>query len=175
MPVGQNLSSSAYSNWRYTLNPAAYSASIKEGNNKITPKMLCEGNPVSITKFYSINVSGVNETLPELVTANSNASGAPSVLPVSSNISLANQSSSDPTSNTNPSSSSDRTSGSVHHHHHHHESSVHQKNVNDKVTGDSNHHKKQSSPSNHHHNNIQGKGSDLAHNIITRVEKRLGI
>lgn len=69
MPVGQNLSSSAYSNWRYTLNPAAYSASIKEGNNKITAKMLCEGNPVSITKFYSINVTGVNEILPELVTA----------------------------------------------------------------------------------------------------------
>src|SRR5215831_3155708 len=107
MPVGQNLSSSAYSNWRYTLNPAAYSASIKEGNNKITAKMLCEGNPVSITKFYSINVTGANETLPELVTANGNASAAPSVLPVSSNISLAN---------TNPSSSSDRTSGSVHHH-----------------------------------------------------------
>jgi hypothetical protein len=139
--------------------------------------MLCEGNPVSITKSHSINVTGVNETLPELVTANSNASAAPSVLPVSSNISLANQSSSDPTSNTNPSSSSDRTSGSVHHHHHHHhhESSVHQKNVNNKVTGDSNHHKKQSSPSNHHHNNNQGKGSDLAHNIITRLEKRLGI
>jgi hypothetical protein len=175
MPVGQNLSSSAYSNWRHTHNPAAYSASIKEGNNKITAKMLCEGNPVSITKSHSINVTGVNETLPELVTANSNASAAPSVLPVSSNISLANQSSSDPTSNTNPSSSSDRTSGSVHHHHHHHESSVHQKNVNDKVTGDYNHHKKQSSPSNHHHNNNQGKGSDLAHNIITPVEKRLGI
>src|SRR5262249_7429012 len=127
MPVGQNLSSSAHSKWRYTLNPAAYSSSIKEGNNKITAKMHCEGNPVSITKFYSINVTGVNETLPELVTANSNASAAPSVLSVSSNISPANQSSSDPTSNTNSSSSSDRTSGSVHHHHHH-ESSVHQKN-----------------------------------------------
>jgi len=122
---------------------------------------------LSALRNYSIN-----EILPELVTDNSNASAAPSVLPVSSNISLANQSSSDPTSNTNPSSSSDRTSSSVHHHH---ESSVHQKNVNDKVTGDSNHHKKQSSPSNHHHNNNQGKGSDLAHNIITPVEKRFGI
>lgn len=165
LPVGQNLSSNAYSDWKYTLNPVSYPASIKEGNNRITAKMHCERSPVSITKFYSINVTGVNQTLPKLVTAYSNASAAPSVLPVSSNISLANQSSSDPTKNTNP------TGSSVHHH----ESSVHQTNNNHKGTVDSNHHKKQSSPRNHHHKDNQGKGSDMANKIVTRVERRLGI
>ena len=166
LPIGQNLSSNAYSDWSYTLNPVSYPASIKEGNNKITAKMHCEGSPVSITKFYSINVTGVNQTLPKLVTAYSNASAAPSVLPVSSNISLANQSSSDPTSNTNP------TGTSVHHHH---ESSVHQTNDNKKGTVDSNHHKKQSSPSSHHHKDHQGKGSDIASKIVTHVKRLLGI
>ncbi|HKR57364.1 MAG TPA: hypothetical protein VJR67_00665, partial [Candidatus Nitrosopolaris sp.] len=166
LPVNQNLSSSSYSNWRYTINPAVYPASIKEGNNKITAKMLCEGNPVSAKKFYSVNVTGVNGTLPELVTANSNASAAPSVLPVSSNASVANQSSSSDPTPTNPSPSSDTTSSNVHHH----ESSGHQKNSNDKGTGNSSHHKKQSITTNH-----QGKGSDFAHNIITSIERRLGI
>ena len=166
LPVDQNLSSNTYSNWRYTINPAVYPASIKEGNNKITAKMLCEGNPVSTKKFYSVNVTGVNGTLPELVTANSNASAAPSVLPVSSNASVANQSSSSDPTPTNPSSSSDTTSSTVHHH----ESSGHQKNGNDKGTGNSSHHKKQSITTHH-----QGKGSDFAHNIITSIERRLGI
>src|SRR5215472_4756859 len=48
-----------YSKWKYTFTPA-YAATIREGINRITAKLLCQANPVNLTKFYSINVTGMN-------------------------------------------------------------------------------------------------------------------
>jgi hypothetical protein len=48
-----------YSKWKYTFTPA-YAGTIREGVNRITAKLLCQANPVNVTKFYSINVTGIN-------------------------------------------------------------------------------------------------------------------
>jgi hypothetical protein len=45
-----------YSKWKYTFTPA-YAGTIREGVNRITAKLLCQANPVNVTKFYSINVT----------------------------------------------------------------------------------------------------------------------
>jgi hypothetical protein len=58
-------------------------------------------------KIYSINITGVNQTVPKFVSIN-NASGAPSVLPVSSNSSLLNPTL-DPANNTNTNSPATNT------------------------------------------------------------------
>jgi hypothetical protein len=46
----------AYTNWTFTASPS-YST-IKQGINKITAKYSCPQN-VNLTKFYSVNVTGV--------------------------------------------------------------------------------------------------------------------
>jgi len=46
-----------YSSWRYTITPNY--AVIKEGQNKITAKISCASNPTNLTKYSSLNVTGV--------------------------------------------------------------------------------------------------------------------
>ena len=57
-PIGQT-GGNDYSKWKYTFTPA-YAGTIREGVNRITAKLLCQANPVNLTKFYSINVTGMN-------------------------------------------------------------------------------------------------------------------
>jgi len=46
-----------YSSWRYALTPNY--AAMKHGQNKITAKITCVANPTNLTKFNSVNVTGV--------------------------------------------------------------------------------------------------------------------
>ena len=57
-PIGET-GGNDYSKWKYILTPA-YAGTIREGINRITAKLLCQANPVNLTKFYSINVTGMN-------------------------------------------------------------------------------------------------------------------
>jgi hypothetical protein len=61
-PIGQ-VGGNSYSRWSYTLTPP-YNGTIREGTNKITAKLLCQAIPENLTKFYSINVTGVNQIAP---------------------------------------------------------------------------------------------------------------
>ena len=47
----------------YIINLAVLS--IKRGINRITAKLLCKADPVNLTKFYSINVTGTNKIIPK--------------------------------------------------------------------------------------------------------------
>jgi hypothetical protein len=57
IPTGQ-AGAYDYSKWKYTFTPA-YAGTIREGANRITAKLLCQAIPVNLTKFYSINVTGI--------------------------------------------------------------------------------------------------------------------
>jgi hypothetical protein len=57
IPTGQ-AGGDDYSKWKYTFIPA-YTGTITEGINRITAKLLCQAIPVNLTKFYSINVTGI--------------------------------------------------------------------------------------------------------------------
>jgi uncharacterized membrane protein YgcG len=46
-----------YSTWRYGITPNY--AAIKQGQNKITAKISCPANPTNLTKFNSLNVTGI--------------------------------------------------------------------------------------------------------------------
>ena len=46
-----------YSTWKFTLTPKY--AVIKEGANKITSKITCRDISATLTKFYSVNVTGI--------------------------------------------------------------------------------------------------------------------
>jgi hypothetical protein len=46
-----------YSTWRYAITPNY--AAIKQGQNKITAKISCAANPTNLTKFNSLNVTGI--------------------------------------------------------------------------------------------------------------------
>jgi len=46
-----------YSTWKFTLTPKY--AVIKEGANKITSKITCHDISTTLTKFYSVNVTGI--------------------------------------------------------------------------------------------------------------------
>jgi len=46
-----------YSSWRYAITPN-YSA-MKHGQNKITAKISCVATPTNLTKFNSVNVTGI--------------------------------------------------------------------------------------------------------------------
>ena len=75
-PIGET-GGNDYSKWKYTLTPA-YAGTIREGINRITAKLLCQANPVNLTKFYSINVTGMNGIVPkQSVITHSNTSVAP--------------------------------------------------------------------------------------------------
>jgi hypothetical protein len=63
IPIGQTRGND-YSKWKYTFNPD-YAGTIREGVNKITAKLLCQAHPANLTKFYSINVTGMNGILPK--------------------------------------------------------------------------------------------------------------
>ncbi|MGB8935821.1 MAG: hypothetical protein WCC17_12020 [Candidatus Nitrosopolaris sp.] len=67
-----------YSKWKYTFTPA-YAGTFREGINRITAKLLCQANPANLTKFYSINVTGMNGILPKQYSAitRSNTAVAP--------------------------------------------------------------------------------------------------
>jgi len=67
-----------YSAWKFTLTPKY--AVIKEGANKITSKISCHEASANMTKFYSVNVTGVRST------QTVSNSSAPLSLPVPSNI-----------------------------------------------------------------------------------------
>jgi hypothetical protein len=49
-----------YSTWKFTLTPKY--AVIKEGANKITSKITCHDISTNLTKFYSVNVTGITNT-----------------------------------------------------------------------------------------------------------------
>jgi hypothetical protein len=66
-PIGQT-GGNDYSKWKYTFTPA-YAGTIREGINRITAKLLCQANPVNLTKFYSINVTGMNGIVPKQYSA----------------------------------------------------------------------------------------------------------
>src|SRR5215467_3486730 len=123
-PIGQT-GGNDYSKWKYTFTPA-YAGTIREGINRITAKLLCEANPVNLTKFYSINVTGMNGIVPKqssAITRNNT-----SVAPLSSNSSstlfyqtpLINQLSHPTNSNSSVSSDSSRShhNGMSSHHYH---------------------------------------------------------
>src|SRR5215467_11030048 len=80
-PIGQT-GGNDYSKWKYTFTPA-YAGTIREGINRITAKLLCEANPVNLTKFYSINVTGMNGIVPKQSSAITDLNA--SVTPLSSN------------------------------------------------------------------------------------------
>src|SRR5215831_4855266 len=42
---------------------------IREGINRITAKLVCPANPANLTKFYSINVTGMNRLVPKQYSA----------------------------------------------------------------------------------------------------------
>jgi hypothetical protein len=97
--------------------PKTYAGTIREGINRITAKLLCQANSANLTKFYSINVTGMNGIVPkQSAMTRSNTS----VAPLSSNSSsslfyqtpLINQLSLPKNSN---SSASTGSSGSLHH------------------------------------------------------------
>ena len=46
-----------YSSWRYVITPSY--AAIKQGQNKITGKISCTASPTNLTKFNSLNVTGI--------------------------------------------------------------------------------------------------------------------
>ena len=51
---------SDYSTWRFTYSEA-YQI-IKEGVNELTSKLTCINNPPNMTKYYSVNVTGISAT-----------------------------------------------------------------------------------------------------------------
>jgi hypothetical protein len=52
-----NTSERDYSSWNYIL--TSQYTSIKQGTNKLTAKLSCNGNSMNLTKFYSVNIRGV--------------------------------------------------------------------------------------------------------------------
>src|SRR5215467_6701465 len=80
-PIGQT-GGNDYSKWKYTFTPA-YAGTIREGINRITAKLLCQANPANLTKFYSINVTGMNGIVPKKYSAITQNNTA--VAPLSSN------------------------------------------------------------------------------------------
>jgi hypothetical protein len=121
IPIGQ-AGGNNYSRWSYTLTPP-YNGTIREGINRITAKLLCQAIPENLTKFYSINVTGVNQIVPNqqhLAIKSNNTT----VVPISSNNSSQNL----PVPKAYTSSTSVSSDSSGHHHerflhHHHHKGS----------------------------------------------------
>jgi hypothetical protein len=74
-PIGET-GGNDYSKWKYTVTPA-YAGTIREGINRITAKLLCQANPVNLTKFYSINVTGMNSVKQSSAITRNNTSIAP--------------------------------------------------------------------------------------------------
>ena len=116
IPIGQ-AGGNNYFRWKYTLTPP-YNGTIREGTNRITAKLLCQAVPENLTKFYSINVTGVNEIVPNqqhLAIKSNNTT----VVPISSNNSSQNL----PVPKAYTSSASVSSDSSGHHYHYHHKGS----------------------------------------------------
>jgi hypothetical protein len=181
IPIGQ-AGVDDYSQWKYALAPT-YAGSIKEGINKITAKLLCNTNPTTLTKFYSINVTGVNGASPnqQHLAIRSNNTATPFFLPVSSSfysaplnapavipVSVNNATLLPPAASSTSSSSgsSDSSSGSNGHHHHHNTSSANHSTSSDHHSSSSNNNG--NNDNNHHGKNRGGGGQDnFIHSIIT--------
>jgi hypothetical protein len=89
IPTGQ-AGGNDYSKWKYTFTPT-YAGTIREGINRITAKLLCQANPANLTKFYSINVTGMNGIVPkQSAMTRSNTSVAPLSSNSSSSLFLSN-------------------------------------------------------------------------------------
>ena len=138
IPIGQ-AGGNNYSRWKYTLTPP-YNGTIREGTNRITAKLLCQAIPENLTKFYSINVTGVNEIVPNqqhLAIKSNNTT----VVPISSNNSSQNLLV--PKAHTSSASVSSDSSGHhherfLHHHHHKGSSRTHHGDDNEGGYGDDN-------------------------------------
>jgi len=82
-PTGHN-STADYSSWKYDLT-SQYTA-IKEGTNKITAKLFCHHDATNVSKFYSVNVTGVastsNQVSPNMSNTNRTANGTGKVGPL---------------------------------------------------------------------------------------------
>jgi hypothetical protein len=63
---------SDYSTWRYGI--TANYAAIKQGQNKITAKISCAASPTNLTKFNSLNVTGIGT--PHTVNGQNGKNGA---------------------------------------------------------------------------------------------------
>jgi hypothetical protein len=87
-PSGKN----DYSNWTFTYTDAYHL--ISEGTNELTSKISCYSNPDNITKYYSINVTGLAtsgasaEALPSTINGTDVDGGFPSSPPTSSSSEL---------------------------------------------------------------------------------------
>jgi hypothetical protein len=94
IPIGQ-AGGNDYSKWKYTFTPA-YAGTIREGINRITAKLVCPANPANITKFYNINVTGMNGIVPKQYSAiTSNTTNSSSLI---NHLSIPKNSASIPTS-----------------------------------------------------------------------------
>jgi len=183
IPLG--LAGADYSKWKYTLSPT-YQATIKEGTNKITAKLLCQANPMGMTKFYSINVTGMNQTVPSLVSSN-NVTTSPSVLPVSSNGTLINPFQDPANSTGHPSSTntgstdhsnsnggSSSNSNAHHHHHHTTKTSSHSNKEHSKDSTPDNGNNKSTSGNHHPHKHEGGAQGNSFGNLVTHIIRNLG-
>ena len=61
-----------YSTWRYGI--TSNYAPVKQGQNKITAKISCAANPTNLTKFNSLNVTGIGT--PHSVNGKNGSNGA---------------------------------------------------------------------------------------------------
>jgi len=151
-PIGQAAGGNDYSKWKYTFTPA-YTGIIKQGINRITAKLLCQANPVPLTKFYSINVTGTNVPRQHSAITPNNAT----VVHVSSNNPSSNLLHSRPLINhlsatmhsTGDSSNSNR-------HHHYHNISTYRGSSSSSDSSDSNRHHHYHNISSHHHGKRSG-------------------
>src|SRR5215469_14232658 len=115
IPIGQ-AGGNSYSKWKYTLTPS-YNGTIREGTNRITAKLLCQAVPENLTKFYSINVTGVNEIVPNqhhLAIKSNNTSNNTTALLISSTNSTSQNL---PVPKANTSNTSVSSDSNEHHHH----------------------------------------------------------
>jgi hypothetical protein len=186
IPIGQGIDN--YSQWKYTLAPT-YTA-LNEGMNRVTAKLTCNANP-ALTKFYSINLTGINQTTtlpppPQQIAAKSNGTTLPFFLPSSlslasaiSNSTLAPSNSTNTTSvipvsvNSNsiidPSSTqSSSSSSSGHNHVHHHSHPTHHSSSSNTSNSSSEQHRSSSDSSHKHsrsenHNSGNGGHSSDSH------------
>jgi hypothetical protein len=58
IPTGDKIGQNDYSTWKFILDPAY--ATVKEGINKITSRLICPNAQGVTTKWYSVNVIGQN-------------------------------------------------------------------------------------------------------------------
>jgi hypothetical protein len=182
IPIGHGGDN--YSQWKYTLAPTY--TGLTEGMNRVTAKLTCDANP-TLTKFYSINLTGINQSQPQqqiaiksngttlpfflptpisFASAVSNSTNTPSIIPVS-----ANSSSLIGPSTTQSSGSSSSDHSHIHHHSDHtHHSSTNSDSGSSSSSSSKHHsskHHTSSSGSGHTHDNGDGGGHDFFHGAFS--------